>query len=149
MNKPVSRVAVWIDQTSAHIVELKADGTAKTSTLTSDIELVAKATGHVTNLPPHGIGAGLGGREHTSAERRREREMAVYFDRVAAKVAKADELLIMGHGEAPSDFASAIRRQHPGIQIRAVEGVDRMTEAQLVAHAREKFRLPAERLMAR
>ncbi len=149
MNKPVSRVAVWIDQTSAHIVELKADGTAKTSTLTSGIEQVAKATGHVTNLPPHGMGAGLGGREHTSAERRLERELAVYFDRVGAKVAKADELLIMGHGEAPTAFANVVRRSTPGIQIKAVENVDRMTEAQVVAHAREKFRMPAERLMAR
>lgn len=149
MNKPVSRVAVWIDQASAHLVELKADGTAKSSVIESKVEDVRRGTGHVTNLPPHGIGGGLGGREHTSTERRSGHELAVFFDKVAAAVEQADELLILGHGPVPAEFAGAVRGRVPGIQIRAVESVNRMTEPQLVAHVREKFRVPAERLMPR
>lgn len=149
MHKPVSRVAVWIDHASAHVVELKDDGTAETTTIASNVEEVRKGTGHVTNLPPHGGGGGLGDREHTGTERRSDHAMAAFLEKVAGRIAKTDQLLILGHGQVPAEFANVVRIREPKMQIKGVEALDRLTGPELEAHVRERFRTPAERLMPR
>jgi stalled ribosome rescue protein Dom34 len=98
-----------------------------------------------SSLRPHGDyhGAQDGGGEK-KYEARHEQGVAHFVDAVARHVERGDEVIILGPGESKSALARRIR------QIKALKGVamtttaaDKLTEAQLVATVRRRFRLPS------
>lgn len=64
-----------------------------------------------------------------------------YFTAVAAQLLPSHEILILGHGNAKTDFANFIRDHVPGLapRIMGVETVDHPTKGEIVAFARKFF----------
>jgi stalled ribosome rescue protein Dom34 len=64
-----------------------------------------------------------------------------YFTAVAAELQPSHEILIVGHGNAKSDFANFIRDHVPGLapRIMGVETVDHPTKKEIVAFALKFF----------
>ena len=64
-----------------------------------------------------------------------------YFSAVAAQLQPSHEILIVGHGNAKTDFARFIRDHVPGLapRIMGVETMDQPTKGEIVAFARKYF----------
>jgi stalled ribosome rescue protein Dom34 len=64
-----------------------------------------------------------------------------YFTAVAAQLQPSHEILIVGHGNAKTDFASFIRDHVPALapRIMGVEAMDQPSKGQIVAFARKFF----------
>lgn len=64
-----------------------------------------------------------------------------YLGHVAAAVADAQEMLVVGPGRAKSDFMAFLRAHHPerAARVVAVETAGSPNDGQLVAHARAHF----------
>jgi stalled ribosome rescue protein Dom34 len=64
-----------------------------------------------------------------------------YFLAVAAQLQPSHEILIVGHGDAKTDFARFIREHVPALapRIMGVEAVDHPTKGEIVAFAKKYF----------
>jgi stalled ribosome rescue protein Dom34 len=64
-----------------------------------------------------------------------------YFTAVAAQLQLSHEILIVGHGDAKTDFARFIREHAPALapRIVGVEAVDHPSKGEVVAFARAYF----------
>lgn len=64
-----------------------------------------------------------------------------FLERVAASVAKAGAILIVGPGSAKTELHTHLKHAHPQIaaKISAVETVDHPTDGELLAHGRGFF----------
>lgn len=134
------RIGVWLDHAHAHVVEIKSDGSTHVTTIESGVEPLSRTTGHVHNLPAHGMGGGLGDREHKHTEERRHQQTSAYFDRLTKAVASAQEILVLGSGGAPEEFARVLRDNASlASRVRGVEHTDRLTAPQLTALVLERF----------
>jgi len=126
-----AKLGIWIDRKKAVIVSVARDHSAVTHLRSS--------------LRPHGDyhGAQDGGGEK-KYEARHEQGVAHFLDAVARHVERGDEVLILGPGESKGALARRIR------QIKALKSVatktsaaDKLTDAQLVAAIRRRYRLPS------
>ena len=64
-----------------------------------------------------------------------------YYDEVIAAVSGADSILILGPGEAKLELAKRLRDEGHGQRIAGVETTDKMTDHQVAAEARKRFRV--------
>ena len=126
-----AKLGIWIDRKRAVIVSVARDHSAVTRLRSS--------------LRPHRDyhGAQDGGGEE-KYEARHAQGLAHFVDAVARHVERGDEVLILGPGESKGALARRIR------QIESLKGVattttaaDKLTEAQLVAAIRRRYRLPS------
>ena len=126
-----AKLGIWIDRKKAVIVSVARDHSAVTHLRSS--------------LRPHGDyhGAQDGGGEK-KYEARHEQGVVHFLDAVARHVERGDEVLILGPGESKGALARRIR------QIKALKSVatktsaaDKLTDAQLVAAIRRRYRLPS------
>jgi len=126
-----AKLGIWIDRKKAVIVSVARDHSAVTHLRSS--------------LRPHGDyhGAQDGGGEK-KYEARHEQGVAHFLDAVARHVERGDEVLILGPGESKGALAGRIR------QVKALKSVatkisaaDKLTDAQLVATVRRRYRLPS------
>jgi stalled ribosome rescue protein Dom34 len=64
-----------------------------------------------------------------------------YLGRVAAELAAAGAILIVGPGSAKTELRTYVQQHHAQIagKISAVESIDHPTDGQLLAHARKFF----------
>ena len=64
-----------------------------------------------------------------------------YFTAVAAQLQPSHEILIVGHGDAKTDFARFIREHVPTLapRIMGVEAVDHPSKGEIVAFAQRYF----------
>ena len=64
-----------------------------------------------------------------------------YFTAIAAQLLPSHEILIVGHGNAKTDFASFIRDHYPALapRIMGVETMDQPSKGQILAFARKFF----------
>lgn len=140
-------VGVWLDHTRAHLVEVKPDGKTSVKTIESGIEPLTRSLGHVPNQPPHGFGGGAGDREHKHTEERRRQQLAAFYTTLIKAVSPYRDIMILGHGAAPEEFAAAVRA-NPNLveRLRAVEHTDRLTEGELTALVRDRLGAAAERV---
>jgi len=121
---------VWIDHANAHVSFFNA-------TEASHATLHAHGDSNVHHKT--GVAAGSG---HAPAERR-------FLDAVAAALASAGEILVVGPGGAKSELQKHLVAHAPATakKIVAIEAMDHPTERELVAHARRFFKL-ADRMTA-
>ena len=118
-----SHVVVCIDHAEAKIFDFsKDDGT-------ENRVLPKSAQGHIH----HKAGSPEGGHAHDSKP---------YFEAVAAHLQPFQEILIVGHGTARTDFAHFVRDHVPALasRIKGVEAVDHPTDGEVVALARKFFK---------
>lgn len=78
----------------------------------------------------------------------RESEDAAFFDEVAAKLAGAGEILIVGPANAKLGFLKRLQQKHSPVadHVVGIETVDHPSNAELVDYARAYFR-KADRML--
>jgi len=128
-----TRVGLWIDHRKAVIVTL-TDGGNTTEEVESDAEAHVRFSGGSGGLS----GSRAGGGEATR-ERRLEGELGKYYDHVITRIRDAEEILIFGPGEAKGELRAHLEHAGLGKRIVGVETVDKMTNHQIAAKAREHF----------
>jgi len=128
------QVGVWIDHEKALIVAAGQD-------------TVTVVPSHVRGHPRFKGGGGYpggdssqGGGSEKRSEEHHSNELKRFFDEVAAKIGRAEAVLIFGPGEAKHQLAArlehATARPRPTI---AIEASDRLTDAQVVAKVSKYF----------
>ena len=113
---------IWLDHSEAHVFHFTP-------------EEVQKLTAQSTNPRPHQhhkrgtIGSG-----HAPEDR-------AYFDHIAGLLKGAQEILVVGPGQAKLDLVKYVHKhQHDLVsRIIGVETVDHPTDGQVVAYARKYF----------
>jgi hypothetical protein len=119
-------VALWIDHRHAVIAAVAGD----TEELRHVLSGVEK---HVR------FSAGEGGSED-GRDRRFEGHLNRYYDDVITAIRDARSILILGPGEAKHEVDKRLRDAGLGKRIVGVEAVDKMTDHQIAAEARKRFR---------
>jgi hypothetical protein len=119
-------VALWIDHRQAVMATVAGD-TEESKHLPSGVEK------HVR------FSAGDGGSED-GRDRRFEGHLNRYYDEVIAAIRGARSILILGPGEAKHEIEKRLRDAGLGKSIVGVETVDKMTDHQIAAEARKRFR---------
>ena len=119
-------VALWIDHRQAVIAVVTGD----TEDLTRILSGIEK---HVR------FSAGEGGAED-SRDKRFEGHLNQYYDKVIASLRDARAILILGPGEAKHEVEKRLRDAGLGKAIVGVETADKMTDPQIAASARQRFR---------
>ena len=126
-----AKVGIWIDHKKAVIVSVARDHNAVTR-----LQSALRPHRHY-----HGAQDGGGEKKY---EARHAQRVSHFVDAVARHVERGDEVLILGPGESKGALARRIR------QIKSLKGVattaaaaDKLTEAQIVAAVRRRYRLPA------
>lgn len=119
-------VALWIDHRQAVIAVVTGD----TEDLTRILSGIEK---HVR------FSAGEGGAED-SRDKRFEGHLNQYYDKVIASLRDATSILILGPGEAKHEVEKRLRDAGLGKAIVGVETADKMTDPQIAASARRRFR---------
>jgi stalled ribosome rescue protein Dom34 len=120
-------VALWIDHRQAVIAAVSGE----TEDLTRILSGLEK---HVR------FSAGEGGAED-SRDKRFEGHLQQYYDKVVASLRDARYVLILGPGEAKNEVEKRLRDAGRGKSIVGVETSDKMTDLQIAATARRRFRL--------
>jgi hypothetical protein len=119
-------VALWIDHRQA----VMATVSGSTEELRHVLSGVEK---HVR------FSAGEGGSED-GRDRRFASHLDRYYDEVIAAIRDARSILILGPGEAKHEVEGRLRDAGLGNRIVGVETVDKMTDHQVAAEARKRFR---------
>ena len=120
-------VALWIDHRQAVIAAVSGE----TEDLTRILSGLEK---HVR------FSAGEGGAED-SRDKRFEGHLQQYYDKVVASLRDARSILILGPGEAKNEVEKHLRDAGRGKSIVGVETSDKMTDPQIAAAARRRFRV--------
>lgn len=122
---------VWIDHSQAKVFHIGLSGEDE---ITLHPHLPTRHIHHKANS----IGSG-----HVGLDKE-------FFAQVMNAVADAGEILIIGPASAKTELAKYLRDQHPkvGERIVAVEAADHPSDREIVAHAKQHFRLGALRHQA-
>jgi hypothetical protein len=125
--RPMERdVALWIDHRQAVIASIAGD----TEELTRILSGMEK---HVR------YSAAEGGAED-SRDKRFEGHLHQYYEKVVASLRDARSILILGPGEAKHEVEKRLQDAGLGKAIVGVETADKMTDPQIAASARKRFR---------
>lgn len=144
----MNRMGIWIDHRSARVFRVSDGRTPRAEEvqrIESDAEEVRKsATGHMGNMPAHGVG-GAGDAMQRRTERRRDQSLAEFYKRISDAVAEADMIVIIGPGPARDELGAAMEadRRFEG-RVRRVHSADtHLTDAQVSAKIAELATKPA------
>ena len=125
-------IGLWIDHREAVIVTL--DGEKEDiKRIDSDVEKRVRYSGAADT---NGVG-------EDKRDRRIEGHLDHYYDAVIAQLQDATAVLIMGPGEAKTEFHKHMEKHMPLTKIVNVESADKMTDPQIVAKVRRNFELYA------
>ena len=130
-----TEAGLWIDHRQAVIVILLAHG-EEIKRIESNIEKHVRYSGASHSQNPTG--------HDDSAEDRRDRRyddhLNRYYDEVLSLLQNVDSILILGPGEAKGELQKRLEGQAGRRRIVAVETTDKMTEGQIAAEVRQRFR---------
>jgi stalled ribosome rescue protein Dom34 len=130
-NTPMQRdVALWIDHRQAVIAVVTGD--------TEDLTRILSGIEKRVRFSP-GEGGAEGGAED-ARDKRFEGHLNQYYDKVIASLRDARAILILGPGEAKHEVEKRLRDAGLGKAIVGVETADKMTDPQIAASARRRFR---------
>jgi hypothetical protein len=137
VEEPVKKEAgLWIDHRKAVIV-IVTDKGEETKEITSNIEKHVRYSGG-----SHSIGAD--GRQQFTAEDQRDRKYANhlnrYYDEVVTYIHDAETIQIFGPGEAKGELEKHLKRKNFAGHIDVIETVDKMTDRQIAAKVRLRFK---------
>ena len=138
---------IWLDHKKAVVVTIKRpvpsheDGEAEKitlSTLNSDVERKVRLSGGArsgkTPWGPQDVA--VNGR----SEARQKQQLKEFYLQVAKAVENADNILIMGPGEAKHEFKKAVEKlKSTAGKIADLQTCDKMTDRQIAASVRSFF----------
>jgi hypothetical protein len=129
-------VGLWIDHRKAVIV-IVTDKGDETKEIASNIEKHVRFSGG-----PHSGSAD--GRLQATAEDQRDRQyenhLNRYYDEVVAFIHDAETIQIFGPGEAKGQLEKRLRKKNFAGHVDVVETVDKMTDHQIAAKVRLRFK---------
>jgi hypothetical protein len=115
-------VGLWIDHNKAVIVFL-AGNDADVKLVTSDIERQRQS--------------GLATPADDIRQRDSTRGLDSFYDEVISCIRGAEEIFILGPGEAKGGLKKRLEQSYLGRRVVGVEACDKMTDPQIVAKVRE------------
>jgi hypothetical protein len=129
-----SEVGVWIDHRKA-VIAIIAGEHEEMRQVTSNMEKHVRYSGAA---------------QEDSAEDQRDRRFTghlnKYYDEVVACIRDADSILILGPGEAKVELEERLGKQSLQGRIVGIETVDKMTDRQVAARVRQRFRKSTRKL---
>jgi hypothetical protein len=124
-----TRIGLWIDHRRAVVVTVTDHG-EDVSRIESGIEASLRQNeGRHANRP-----SGDDVQQRVLTERQHE-----YYDTVIAAIRPAEAILILGPGEAKTEFKRRLETHDLGGRVVGVEAADKLTDAQLAARVRGFF----------
>ena len=127
--RQIVRAVLWIDHDEARVLHF--NGIHHKATIHAERRPARKVEQHHFQYGARSMSvAAASGSDQT------------YLGHVAAALADAEEILVVGPGRAKSDFIAFLRTHHPerAARVAAVETGGSPNDGQLVAHARAYFR---------
>jgi hypothetical protein len=128
-------VGLWIDHRKAVIVAVTDEGEEMELTI-SKVEKQLRRSG---DSPLEGRYESLQVPADDSRERKLTGQLNIYYDAVIASIRDADSILLFGPGEAKGELQERVEKSKLRGRIVAVETVDKMTNRQIAAKARQFF----------
>ena len=132
---------VWIDHRQAVIVSVSG-----TEPIVTRIESGAEK--HVRSSSGSrqaGSGESHPGTPEDVIDRKFDNHLKAYYEEVAGSLKDAEAILVMGPGEARTEFQKQIKSTELLAKIVGSEKCDKMTDPQIVARVREFFASAAKR----
>jgi hypothetical protein len=129
-------VGVWIDHRKAVVVAVTAEGEEMGLTI-SKVQKQLRRSG---DSPLKGPYEALQVPADDSREKKWMGQLNIYYDAVIASIRVADSILLFGPGEAKGELQERIEQSSLRGRIVAVETVDKMTDRQIAAKARQYFK---------
>ncbi|HJX37197.1 MAG TPA: hypothetical protein VJ714_01225 [Anaerolineae bacterium] len=128
-------VGLWIDHKKAVVVAVTDEGEEMELTI-SKVEKQLRRSG---DSPLKGRYESLQVPADDSRERKLTGQLNIYYDAIIASIRDADSILLFGPGEAKGELQEHIEKSNLRGRIVAVETVDKMTNRQIAAKARQFF----------
>jgi len=129
-------VGLWIDHRKAVVVAITDEGEEMALTI-SKVEKQLRRSG---DSPLKGPYEALQVPADDSRGKKLTGQYNIYYDAVIATIRDADSILLFGPGEAKGELQERIEKGKLRGRIVAVETVDKMTDRQIAAKARQYFR---------
>ena len=131
-----TKVGVWIDHRKAVVVVVTEEG-EEIGLIISKVEEQLRRSG---DSPLKGTFEA----QRVPADDRRQRALTrylnIYYDAVISCIREADSILIFGPGEAKNELEKRLEKSNLGGRIAAIETVDKMTDKEIAAKVRQRFR---------
>jgi hypothetical protein len=122
------QVGLWIDHRACVVLTI-TDGIEETKKVNSNMEKHVRFSG---------------GAQASSEEDIRDNKFAghlnQYYTEVMASLHDADAILIFGPGEAKGELQHHLESKGLGSRIVAIEAADKMTDRQIAAKIRQRFK---------
>ena len=129
-----SQTGVWIDHREAVVVKLSDSG-EEITVVESDAEKQPRRSSD----RPTGSFEPLQQQSDDTLERKFKADLERFYDKVILKVKESKSILILGPGEAKTEFRKQLSSvSGAGTEI-SVETADRMTQPRIVAAVRQFF----------
>ncbi|MDX9841621.1 MAG: hypothetical protein RBS95_09200 [Desulfobulbus sp.] len=131
-----TKVGVWIDHRKAVVVVVTEEG-EEIGLIISKVEEQLRRSG---DSPLKGSFEA----QRVPADDRRQRTLTqylnIYYDAVITCIREADSILIFGPGEAKNELEKRLEKSNLGGRIAGIETADKMTDKEIVAKVRQRFR---------
>ena len=131
-----TKVGVWIDHRKAVVVVVTEEG-EEIGLIISKVEEQLRRSG---DSPLKGTFEA----QRVPADDRRQRALTqylnIYYDAVISCIREADSILIFGPGEAKNELEKRLEKSNLGGRIAAIETADKMTDKEIAAKVRQRFR---------
>jgi hypothetical protein len=137
------KMAVWLDHKRALVVSI-CERKVTTDTVEFEEPPASRPGG---GLRAPAVGAVHGVDPDQKRDARHALHLQRYYERIVELLARADAVHLMGPGQAKVELKQRILAHKPLARLPiALETTDRMTDAQVVARAREILGVPARRV---
>ena len=131
-----TKVGVWIDHRKAVVVVVTEEG-EEIGLIISKVEEQLRRSG---DSPLKGTFEA----QRVPADDRRQRALTqylnIYYDAVISCIREADSILIFGPGEAKNELEKRLEKSNLGGRIASIETADKMTDKEIAAKVRQRFR---------
>ena len=130
-------VGIWIDHRKAVIVSIVGEGKEIILTMKSHMEPhVRFAGGSRSQGPDHFLEV----TPEDQQDRRFADHLSAFYDEVISHIREAEAILLFGPGEAKGELEKRLESKGFGRLIVGVETIDKMTDRQIAAKVRQRFR---------
>ena len=130
-----TRIGLWIDHRKAIIATISAAGESLDQ-IRSNSERQLRRSG---DSPLKGAYDSLKVPADDCQKRAFLGHMNTYYDAVIARIRVAEEIFLFGPAEAKDELRERLEKKRLGKRIVGMEAVDRMTNRQIAAKARNYF----------
>lgn len=131
-----NNIGLWIDHRKAVIILHSDDGEEEIREIASHADRQpGRLNGERSNEPFESLQIPA----DDTKDRRFAHQLNAYYDKVIACVHEAENLLILGPGEAKGELNKRLEKWKPGSRLVTLEITDKMTDRQIAARVRTFF----------